>query len=202
MKKDGLLLWGLLLLIIFEILIFFLPMKINISDRIQGGSIVALVFVTCFYAKQTWRLVEEQRNTLNEIIEKRKVDLLERRLVEFYKPATYALAQISIDFNSGNIEGVLFAFRQLQLLDAKVDYLASGNMRVLFREFLAKFVPYIVKEKLSDKLKEAFPDIVDKLGVFLQAEYLRIEKRLRDFYKEDYEDDFLEEREANERKKS
>jgi len=200
MKKDWLLIWGLLLLVIFEATIFFLPMKIGTSDRIQGGSIVALVFVTCYYAKQTWRLVEEQRNTLKEITEKRKVDFLERKLIEFYKPATYALASIKIDFDSGNLVGLMISFLRLQELNAKVDYFASGNMRVLFGEFLAKFNPYIVKGDL-DKLKEGFPAIVDELGVLLQVEYLKIENKLRDFYKGDYQDDILEEREWNERKK-
>jgi hypothetical protein len=191
MKKDYLLIFDLILLVILEGIIFIVPMKINISDKIQGGSIIALVLITLYYAMQTRILAEEQSNTLREMMEKRKIEFLERRLNEFYMPATLALLGIKTNFSSANLDGLRISFLRLQVLDMQLGYFASGNMRTLFREFLNKFDPYI-HEGGFDKLKEGFPEIVDKLGVFLQMECNVIEKKIRYFYRGDEQDDFLE----------
>jgi hypothetical protein len=76
MKRDYLFIFGLLLLVILEAIIFIVSMEISISDRIQAGSIVALVFVTFYYAIQTRRLVEETGK-------QRKVEYAEKRIALF-----------------------------------------------------------------------------------------------------------------------
>jgi hypothetical protein len=154
----------------------------RVGPGVMAFSTITLVFITWFYAKQTERLVEEQRNTLKETTEKRKIDFTERKLHEFYAPATFALAAISLEFESAHIEGLKNSFCRLMDLYSRFSYFASKEIRDIIREFIDKFKPYIDKGDL-DKLRKGFPPIVDKLGLFLQAEYLILENKITDFYK-------------------
>lgn len=113
--------WGFfwLSLIAVEAVIFLTGSNLGLSDRIQAGSIVALVFVTLFYAIQTKKLVDQAKDQAKgikkqaestyqlsyetkvqsirtgQLVFEQKLsrDLLfnERRLQEFFNPFIYYL---------------------------------------------------------------------------------------------------------------
>ncbi len=82
--RQGFLL-GLIVTSVFIIAIFFLRSN-QLSEKVQAGSVIALIFLTGYYAKQTQKLVEEQRKSLEVEIEKRQAEYGEKRIIDFFSP--------------------------------------------------------------------------------------------------------------------
>lgn len=95
--------WFLVIIMVFLLLRFLRPSEM-INNIIQAILIVTLVFVTFFYAKQTQRLVEEERKSLEEIKKKRDADYWERRISEFYKPFIDKLNNMIVEIRKDPID--------------------------------------------------------------------------------------------------
>jgi len=66
----------------------------NFGNIIQADAIIALVFITGFYAKQTRELVEQEQLSLKEEKKKRVADFWEGRLKEFYLPLNFIILKL------------------------------------------------------------------------------------------------------------
>lgn len=86
MRRGWLILFWLLTIIIVSILLVFLGAKGKTSSTIQAIAIITLLFITWFYAKQTQRLVEQQKISLEEDRKKREADFGERIVKEYFMP--------------------------------------------------------------------------------------------------------------------
>ena len=89
--------------------------------------------------------------------DKRKIDFAERRLHEFYAPASYALAGIMLALEEANPEELKNYFSRLSDLHCRFNYFATQEIRTVMTEFINKFQPYIEKGDL-DKLKKDLDD--------------------------------------------
>ena len=97
MKK----IWVPLIIVIFYLSICFIIYKqyyISISDKIEVGAIVTLVFITGNYAYQTHKTVKEAEK-------RRKADYWERRINKFYKPFFDKLNTIRREINIETLSG-------------------------------------------------------------------------------------------------
>ena len=83
------------LLVIAAISLFLWLMEpYNFGNIIQADAIIALVFITGFYAKQTRELVEQEQLSLKEEKKKRVADFWEGRLKEFYLPLNFIILKL------------------------------------------------------------------------------------------------------------
>ncbi len=87
MKKGWLIFFWFLVIMIVSIVLIFLEAKGRTSNIIQTVAIITLVFITWFYAKQTKKLVEEQKL-------ERDLRFNERRLHSFYNPYILSLDEL------------------------------------------------------------------------------------------------------------
>jgi len=85
--------WMILTFVIVGLMLFFSPKDMRIfsmsqliSNIIQSVTVVTLVFVTWFYAKQTQKQARFSKGLLDEQKLKRGLEFNERRLQFFYNP--------------------------------------------------------------------------------------------------------------------
>lgn len=94
LKKN----WGIILgivLLFSGCFIIYKQTELQISDKIQAWCILTLVFITGFYAVQTQKLVEQQKNFLNEELIRRSIEFREKRFRELYSPLGTLTAELS-----------------------------------------------------------------------------------------------------------
>jgi uncharacterized membrane protein len=132
MKNNLGLILGTLFLIVLEVFIFTCLVDLKTSDKIQAGSIVALVFVTLYYAFQTRKLVDQAREqtkamagqspAIYQLAHETKVQGIrtaeladiqkllkvleynERRLHQFFNPLIYSLDEAINKFGTSKLE--------------------------------------------------------------------------------------------------
>jgi hypothetical protein len=123
-----------LFFIILEVFIFTCLVDLKTSDKIQAGSIVALVFVTFYYAFQTRKLVDQAKDqtramqrqspAIYELANQTKVqgirtaelatvqklikvlEFNERRLHKFFNPLIYFLDEATNKFSTSKLEEI------------------------------------------------------------------------------------------------
>jgi len=91
MRKGQLIILCLLIIALVSIILWNIEAQGKISNMIQAGAIIALVFFTLFYAIQTQRLVEKQEKSIIEERKRRDAEFADRKLQDFFSPMIYKL---------------------------------------------------------------------------------------------------------------
>jgi uncharacterized membrane protein len=161
--------------ILVEAYIFLNLEGLTVGDKIQAGSIVALVMVTIIYALQTQGLLEEAKK-------KRDADFLERAILLFYRPLVKKLD----DMNS--------------ILKARGTTTDELNRTIRDVQEFINEKRYMVSKKTAKRIELAFIDFigvaidedpVSRKGYFTMQkelmdnvveEWKRTEDRIRKFY--------------------
>jgi hypothetical protein len=125
----------------------------NKNQIVQAEAIVALVFVTIFYAIKTDRLVEEGQK-------KRMADFMEKRINDFYIPC---------------IEKMLSLVDPFKMLDATSDRDYQSKVAVKMHELLGLYNSKIYM--LSD---ETSLKIAEWLMVNYQKDFIRLSDKDKD----------------------
>jgi len=177
MKINWKLFLGAILFIIIEGFIFIDLKDLSISDKIQAGSIIALVFVTLYYAIQTYMLVKEAKK-------KRDADFWERRIAEFYKPFIVKLNTMRDEIN---VE-TLSAYRTEEIsIDTQnflweKRYMVSKDTFNKINELHSKlFIVHTDVDKAEELLRE-FREAESKVRTIIVNECKSLEASIRKIY--------------------
>lgn len=96
MRKGQLIILCLLIIALVSIILWNVEAQGKINNMIQAGAIIALVFLTLFYAIQTQELVEKQEKSIKEERKRRDAEFADKKLQEFFTPMIYKLVLLEI----------------------------------------------------------------------------------------------------------
>lgn len=150
----------------------------KISDVTQAIAIVTLVAVTWYYAKQTKLLTDQQQNTLKEVIQKRHIDFLERRIEEFCVPACNQLSSLRVTLRANDLVEFGKEVGEFWRFIAAKGYLSSRETTRVLRIFSALLVDAVGKQDwdaCASLLKEKYESLIGILGK--DIELLEVEIR-------------------------
>lgn len=96
MKKGTLITICLLIIAAVSLFLWYIVPQEKLSNIVQADAIIALVFITLFYARQTQELVNQEKISLKEQRMKMNADFGERKLKEFYMPLKGKLLELEV----------------------------------------------------------------------------------------------------------
>jgi len=175
MRDNFVMVIGIVFLIIVAILIFVCLRDIKTSDRIQAGSIVALVLVTIYYAIQTHKLVEEGKK-------KRDVDFWERTINEFYGPLIEKLNDIRTALHKDPIDS-----DNMNALRDEARRLLWNKGYMTFKKTIKEFKNLeitIFQTEIDHDRKsyKRFYEEEEKVRIIIVKEWEELEDKIRSFY--------------------
>lgn len=131
---------GAILLIIIEGYIFIGLKELSISDKIQAGSIIALVAVTIYYAIQTQKLVKKQEESTNEERKRRDAEFADKKLQEFFSPMILRLVSLKNDIEGLKTSAELVTFvKKLEIILIEMSGSMEKYMYLLPYEDIVSF---------------------------------------------------------------
>ena len=132
--------WALLWTVIISVIVYFVLKlsKVNNNLIIQISPIIALVFITLFYAVQTKRLVQEEQKTFKYEKDKEIADHGVKRIKGFLQPIDRYLVVFTSDLSSlqNNLNTPIITKTWSALNDARAIY-SEVNKMFIERYFLA-----------------------------------------------------------------
>ena len=138
------------------ILIALLSGDIKFGDRLQAASMIALVFITAYYAVRTQELVKEQRRNAEEEMKRRDAEFGEKRIHNFLGPFGTMLRrfQDSLDFlalSDSELESRDFpAFINSMRKEVNdIESFFSANMYMANDNYNGKILPLMEVFRLS-----------------------------------------------------
>jgi hypothetical protein len=175
MRKHWKLLLVICVLVLIEAYIFLNLEALTVSDRIQAGSIVALVAVTIIYALQTQGLVQEARK-------KRDADFLERAILLFFRPLIKKLDDLNsiLKARGTTTDELNRTIREVQEFINEKRYMVSKKAAKRIELAFVDFIGVAIDEDPASR-KGYFTMQKELLDNVLE-EWKRTEDKIRKFY--------------------
>jgi len=189
MRKDRII-YLIIIFLLLGILLWIIVGRLRVEMNIQTFSIIALVFVTIYYAVQT-------HNLTKETTKQRRLDFLERVISDMYSPLVHKMIEVEdavkeLPFSQGKIDTEAEAGYGLQdkideacRLFSRKDYSFPNEYRNKFKGWL-KYLRQLRKEKTkTSKLKFL------EYSKQLTSEINLLKQFISDILREEYISDFL-----------
>lgn len=186
-ENWGLLLaWLLVIILAIFLLISFKPPSM-INNIIQAIAIISLVFVTIFYARQTQRLANQEKKSIEEQRKKNRADFWESRLKEYYLPFKRILLDLTISVEKRPFPADFIKKKISDLCDiySYKQYMVSKDLAksiISFMEDLNKFGNLIRTEKKEDEWSNKISSKSQKIVKQIDIEIRLIEEKLKEIY--------------------
>ena len=181
--KDLIILICLGILVSIPILILLCP---KVDEMIQTEAIVALVFVTIFYAKQTKKQAKLTKDLLDEQKLKRGLEFNERRLQSFYNPFFEHLDEAFNVFEEKRIEEIRDILeRPRREIFWPHYFMLQKETRKMVSKFFLKLIKEAVDEhndQLQENAKSKLRESFNKTRKKLDEERETIENYISDNY--------------------
>lgn len=138
MNKGKLIIFCILLIICVSLLLWFLKPQDKLSSIVQADAIIALVFVTLFYAGQTQELVKQEKAALDDQKSKRRADYGEKKIKEFYNPLKYQIHKLknTIIVQPNLYKPIILLHRDILKLGSDHGYLVKKENEEVIVELL------------------------------------------------------------------
>ena len=173
--------------------IIFKLTEIKISDKIQAWAVVTLAVITGIYAYQTFKLVQQEKISLDEEKKRRTVDFWQSRLTEFFIPLKINLQKLQKvvklePFSSDEFSKTISEFIELM----SKAYMLSPELNNSLISFLNMF-KFQKREKVEEgeryAIIEQSEELLKKVNIEIRIfEYkineiygFKIDKKLQDF---------------------
>ena len=189
MRKDRLI----YLIIIFILLVILLGTivgRLRVEMNIQTFSIIALVFITIYYAVQT-------HNLTKETTKQRRLDFLERVISDMYSPLVHKMIEVEdavkeLPFSQGKIDteaeagyGLQDKIDEASRLFSRKDYSFPNEYRNKFNDWLM-YLGQLRKEKTKTSKVEFL-----EYSKQLTSEINQLKQFISNILREEYISSFL-----------
>jgi len=156
-----------------SIILFILNLETN--DRVEVWAIATLVFITLYYAIQTYKLVEEGKK-------RSLIDYWERRITQFYKPFIDKLDVLKITMRQQSSTGqdIIETIDDLRSYFLEKKYMISLKTSQQIESLQGIFWDALVG--MEGVSMEDFKLREDEIRVIIKKEWDDIENIIRKFY--------------------
>lgn len=157
--------------------------SLAVNSWVLAYSTITLVFVTIYYAVQTQRLVEQEKNNLEESIKKRNIDFLERKISEFYVPFIEAFnsAWEQLHTHGVELQSLLLLRNEAQRILWAKGYLISNVTYQIIDNWLGTAF-MVAFNKRQDPSYEEHKKVSEDVRKRINEEWAETENSIREFY--------------------
>ena len=162
--------------------IIFKLTEIKISDKIQAWAVVTLAVITGIYAYQTFKLVQQEKISLNEEKKRRTVDFWQSRLTEFFLPLRINLQKLVaiMEFKPFSVAEFSKTLSEFTELMSKA-YMLSPELNNSLISFLNMF-KFQKREKVEEAEKYAINEQSEELLKKVNIEIRIFEYKINEIY--------------------